>query len=76
VKLRDLLPEAAIDACTLAIDVAGLSADSRKVTIPPGAAVEADPVPMVTEGACGAWRSSTTRADVGVPHPPVVSNAT
>jgi UDP-N-acetylmuramoyl-L-alanyl-D-glutamate--2,6-diaminopimelate ligase len=31
VKLRDLLPEAAIDACPLAIDVAGLSADSRKV---------------------------------------------
>jgi len=31
VKLRDLLPEAAIDARQAAIDIAGLSADSRKV---------------------------------------------
>src|SRR6185436_8858525 len=31
VKLRDLLPEAAIDARKAAIDIAGLSADSRKV---------------------------------------------
>ena len=30
-KLRDLLPEAAIDARQAAIDIAGLSADSRKV---------------------------------------------
>jgi UDP-N-acetylmuramoyl-L-alanyl-D-glutamate--2,6-diaminopimelate ligase len=31
VKLRDLLPEAAIDARQAAIDIAGLAADSRKV---------------------------------------------
>jgi UDP-N-acetylmuramoyl-L-alanyl-D-glutamate--2,6-diaminopimelate ligase len=31
VKLRDLLPEAAIDARQAAIDIAGLSADSRKI---------------------------------------------
>jgi len=31
VKLRDLLPEAAIDARQAAIDIVGLSADSRKV---------------------------------------------
>jgi len=31
VKLRDLLPEAAIDARHAAIDVAGLSSDSRKI---------------------------------------------
>jgi len=31
VKLRDLLPEAAIDARQAAIDIAGLTADSRKV---------------------------------------------
>ena len=30
-KLRDLLPEAAIDARLAAIDIAGLSADSRKI---------------------------------------------
>ena len=30
-KLRDLLPEAAIDARQAAIDIAGLSADSRKI---------------------------------------------
>ena len=30
-KLRDLLPEAAIDARQAAIDIAGLAADSRKV---------------------------------------------
>jgi UDP-N-acetylmuramoyl-L-alanyl-D-glutamate--2,6-diaminopimelate ligase len=31
VKLRDLLPEATIDACQGAIDISGVTADSRKV---------------------------------------------